>query len=108
MKAISIDFARIQKNFPKHERGIELARSVIEQVAGAEIKSLRPETAEDAEYCVEQVEMACPRWHYVAGEHLSAFAGEHPALCAAAKRWLNPSLIRAWAFEIAEKQAETK
>ena len=42
MKAISINFKRIQNNFPEHERGLVLARTVIEQVAGAEIGKLRP------------------------------------------------------------------
>ena len=106
MKAISINFKRIQNNFPEHERGLVLARTVIEQVAGAEIGKLRPAIADDVEGSVKLVEAACPRWMNEAGEQLSAYTKWYPRLCAAAKCWLNPSLVRAWAFEIAEKPEE--
>ena len=56
MKAISIDFESIQNNFPEHERGMALARTVIEQVVGAEIGKLRPAIADDVKEGEKQVE----------------------------------------------------
>ena len=107
MSQVTVDFDRIEREYPRQERGLAVARSVFEQFARGSIKSTFERFPNDGQSAGEELEGLSVDLVEWGTKFLDSHAKENPKLCAAGKRWLTERLLRAWVFELAEEFGKT-
>ena len=102
MSKVTVDFDRIEREWPPQERGLAVAYSVVGLFARGRIKSIFEQNAGDGRGAGEELEELCAELMERGTKFLNVHARKNPKLCAAGKRWLTAPLLRAWVFEQAE------